>query len=472
LAFNSLEFGILFLAVFVLYYLPFLQRYQVGILIASSLLFYAIATGWQSLLLISSIGFNAFIACLILSAVHTKRQSICLALGIVFNLSLLSVFKYGALISNSVSFVAFGENPVWLAQLAVLPIGLSFYCFEGISLLVDSRKGLLNLTTDFKTLLLKTSLFISFFPHLISGPILRAAQFFPQISANKKIGNINWYFAFNTLVLGYFLKVVVADNLAGSTWLLRYPYFNSLEFTTSIVLLCAYSAQIFADFAGYSLIAIGLAALLGYSLPENFKAPYISTSLSEFWKRWHITLSSWLRDYLFIPLGGSRGTLPRACFNVFLVMALGGLWHGASWNFAFWGIVHGLGLVVEHLVSAMSRKCGFNKTLPTFARILLVFSFVTLAWLAFILKDPGQIVQFCQVSINGWGHQPNRMLILFCILYSMPVVALHLWAFWKERRPELWVYKSATARIAMLCLMLFLLIVNPGPQHEFIYFQF
>ncbi|MFN9911764.1 MAG: MBOAT family O-acyltransferase, partial [Pirellulaceae bacterium] len=219
-----------------------------------------------------------------------------------------------------------------------------FYTFHGISLLVDVFRGR-NLETfeRDKSLyrhLADTLLYLVFFPQLIAGPIIKAKEFYPQVTL-KSIRQVDYQGSVRLLILGLFLKTVVADNLSEQTFWIAYPYFLGKSSADLLLLLYGYSAQIFADFAGYSLIAIGLARLLGYQLPDNFHFPYLASSIGEFWRRWHISLSSWLCDYLYIPLGGNQKGAVRTYFNLIIVMFLGGLWHGAAWSFAIWGLWHG-----------------------------------------------------------------------------------------------------------------------------------
>ena len=236
-----------------------------------------------------------------------------------------------------------------------------------------------------------TALFKSFFPYLVAGPIVKAHEFYPQIEA-KNLQDIAWETAFRCLVVGYFLKMVVADNLKDATFWIEYPHFLRHSSVGLLALLFGFSMQIFADFAGYSLIAIGLGHLFGYNLPTNFNFPYLSRSFSEFWKRWHISLSTWLRDYLYFPLGGNRKGKIRTYLNLFIVMFLGGLWHGASWKYAVWGSFHGLALAVERL---FRNKINLPRHwVLDSLRVLVVFSFVTFAWLLFRLPTLKQVYDY------------------------------------------------------------------------------
>jgi alginate O-acetyltransferase complex protein AlgI len=259
--------------------------------------------------------------------------------GVVLNLLVLGFFKYAGLFALSFSeWFGVGIRPGHWLVLLPLPIGISFYTFQGISLVVDVyRYGHeknravfgMNHCRSFWEHYFKTVFFVCFFPQLVAGPIVKAHDFFPQI-AYKRRSELRLEPALRYLILGYFLKIGVADNLQAQTFWIAYPYFLKFSSVELLALLFGFSMQIFADFAGYSLIAIGTARLFGYRLPANFNFPYIARSFSEFWRRWHISLSSWQKECLYFALGGRRRSSGRTYSNLFLVMFLGGLWHGAA----------------------------------------------------------------------------------------------------------------------------------------------
>ena len=491
--FNSVTFVIFVCATFILYYLPLFRRHQVLTLVGCSFIFYAWNFPILLLLLVSSIAINALSSYRVAYG-PANRRLLWATLGVVSNLAILSFFKYGRLLAQTFHLPMHGAA-ISIASIP-LPIGISFYTFEGISLLVDvlrtSRLSNFNdpatnalaLPTSFAEHFSKTALFIAFFPHLASGPILKARNFYPQIN-QKHLKDIPWFMVFRILTLGYFLKMVVADNLKDYTFWIDYPYFLSHNTVTLIVLLFGFSMQIFADFAGYSLIAIGIAQLFGYLLPDNFNFPYISRSLTEFWRRWHISLSTWLRDYLYFPLGGNRKGRARTYLNLMIVMFLGGLWHGAAWSFAVWGAYHGAGLMGERMLrSALRRpenpdgpwKSGLSGTLKELLKATLVFGFVTLGWLLFKLTNFHQAVEYVRaIPLNR--HIPiNPMLILPVLIYSIPVLLYH-WRYvvkhklhWASRLQM--VQDRVLASPIPYAVMLALIIVNSGSSNAFIYFQF
>ena len=286
---------------------------------------------------------------------------------------------------------------------------------------------------------------------------------------------MNFEYAFRCIVTGYFLKMVVADNLSSHTSWIAFPVYKSLSTVTGMTLLFGYSMQIFADFAGYSLIGIGLATLFGYDLPQNFNFPYISRSLSEFWRRWHISLSTWLRDYLYFPLGGNKKGPRRTYINLALVMVLGGLWHGAAWSYAVWGAYHGLGLAVERFFTR--EESAAPGILASVVRAGLVFTFVTLGWLLFKLPDFHEALEFLSFMKANLHMKNDLSMIAPVLLFSIPVVVYHLTNMdWLRERRQLWIQSNnrpyRNLVVAIYSLMIMSLVLNYGNSSLFIYFQF
>jgi alginate O-acetyltransferase complex protein AlgI len=309
-------------------------------------------------------------------------------------------------------------------------------------------------------------LFISFFPHLVAGPILKAHDFLPQIGV-KKFNDIQWTYVFKKLIIGYFLKMVVADNLKDFTYWISYPYFQSKSTITLITMLFGYSAQIFADFAGYSLIAIGLSKLFGYQFLNNFSFPYISTSFKDFWKRWHISLSSFLMEYLYFPLGGNKKGKMRTYLNLMITMVLGGLWHGAAISYAVWGAFHGLALAIERFLSNyITIKTGM---VVRILQRVFVFFFITLAWLLFKLPEFNDVVNYFKSMGSNFWMADSYDIIAYVLLYSSPVFLYHLAYLVRNKSYFQVVRKNEYLPYA---IMLFLIIANSGSSGTFIYFQF
>lgn len=370
--FNSFIFIILLVSTFLLYYTPQLKKSQLLILIVSSLVFYSYDQFEFVLLLLLSAGINILTSYYVVYGNIKNKKALALT-GVIANLCILAFFKYSPLISTT--FLNPKDSIGNFLLHIPLPIGISFFTFEGISLVIDvwKEKYIENKRIVNSSLIKHaqhTLFFISFFPHLIAGPILKAHDYFPQIG-QKYFKDIQWESAFKNLITGYFLKMVVADNLKDFTFWMTYPYMEKFSSLTLVSMLFGYSIQIFADFAGYSLIAIGLAKLFGYEFNINFNFPYIATSFKEFWKRWHISLSTFLMEYLYFSLGGNRKGKTRTYVNLIITMTLGGLWHGAAWSYAAWGLAHGLILAIERFFT--NNKPDSSTMLVTLFKGILVF---------------------------------------------------------------------------------------------------
>ena len=453
-----------------LYYMPgllFLQRF---VLVGSSLVFYAANQPILLLLLIGSITVNIVASRLVYSGRPAWRTAYA-ALGVIANLGGLAFFKYSPLIGRTLFN---GQGSLGEFLIAVpLPIGISFFSFEGITLLVDTlrvqkhRADYALPQASFSTHAINTSLFIVFFPHLVAGPILKAHDFVPQIKP-KFFKDVDWVYCFRHLVTGYFLKMVVADNLQDLTFWIAYPYFQAKSSVDLGIMLYGYSMQIFADFAGYSLIAIGTAGLFGYLLPQNFNFPYISRSIAEFWQRWHISLSSFLKEYLYFPLGGNKNGQVRTYVNLMAVMLLGGLWHGAAWSYMVWGGAHGLALATERFVTDRIRLPD-RGSWGVF-RILLVFLFVTYAWLLFKLPEFEHVIAYTRSFWTNRGLRMDSRLTMMVFLYSLPVIGYHLHHLKRQRLSRV-IPSSAAAPLAY-GIMLLLILTNSGSPGAFVYFQF
>ncbi|MDZ4120975.1 MAG: MBOAT family O-acyltransferase, partial [Candidatus Cloacimonadaceae bacterium] len=292
---------------------------------------------------------------------------------LLWNLGSLGYFKYTNFILNTINQVAGGNLPM---MDIFLPVGISFFTFQTMSYTLDIYFGKLKPLKSF----FDFCFFVSFFPQLVAGPIVRASYFLPQIHKKLVLDRDIMAKALVLIFSGLIKKGVIADYISVNfvDRVFDNPgLFSGLE---NLIAVYGYGLQIYCDFSGYSDIAIGLAALLGFSLPQNFNSPYIASSVTEFWHRWHISLSTWLRDYLYIPLGGNRRGKPRQYVNLMITMVLGGLWHGASWNFVFWGFLHGMGLAFDKVwLSLKISQVRFMKILGT----VLTFQFVSFCWIFF-----------------------------------------------------------------------------------------
>ncbi len=466
--FNSLAFLILLIITMVVYYTPKSAKYQVSVLIFASLVFYS----WHDIalvaLLLSSAGIN-IVSSFLIGNNMAKNRKVVAWIGVSSNLLVLGFFKYAGLIS--ITLLKTGSISDFLLTIP-LPIGISFFTFQGISLLVDvyNEKHFQNdqiISGSFIEHARNTLFFIAFFPQLVAGPIVKAHEFLPQIG-NKKFNEINWVRCFKEIVLGYFLKMVVADNLKDFTFWISFPYFQGKDTVSLITMLFGYSCQIYADFAGYSLIAIGVARLFGYNLKVNFNYPYIASSFKDFWKRWHISLSSWLMEYLYFPLGGNRKGKTRTYINLMITMILGGLWHGAAWSYAVWGAFHGIALAIERLL--MNNFRLKETWLIKYIKMFFVFTMVTLAWLLFKLPEFSHVVEYMNTLFINTNLRVDVQLVVRILLYSSPVILHHLYYLYKRNHAES--HRLSKYEYFLYGIMIFLIITNSGIPGAFIYFQF
>jgi alginate O-acetyltransferase complex protein AlgI len=472
--FNSFPFFVLLLITFLVYYLPigFFRKdnTQLLVLIVASIVFYGYFRPSLLILLAFSGAVNV-VTSYYVSYGDPKYRFMLACTGVGINLAVLAFFKYSPLIAATFFDTSEGIGAYLLT--IPLPIGISFFTFEGISLVVDTYKGhkdekFKNLVHEsFATHIRNSFFFIVFFPHLVSGPILKAHDFIPQIG-QKFFKDINWNNCFRLLVTGYFLKLVVADNLNDFTSSLIYPGFMTFSSFDLISMLLGYSFQIFADFAGYSLIALGLAALFGYRLMQNFNFPYISVSFSEFWRRWHISLSTFLKEYLYFPLGGNRKGKLRTYLNLFITMVLGGLWHGAAWSYAIWGGFHGLMLALERLFNDRFEFTIKKNSLFYYLKMLFIFSAVSLAWLLFKLPNFSQVISYLSACFNNTGLVSNYISVFLIFLYALPVVLYHMFYLIRQSKP----FFLKKLEFVFYGMMIFLIITNSGTAGTFIYFQF
>jgi alginate O-acetyltransferase complex protein AlgI len=454
MTFTSWQFGIFGAIVFGAYYLPPLRTLQIQLLVIASLFFYGY--GQPELLPLLAVAVFGTYLFLILAL---RNRQLWLPVGIAFNLALLAFFKYKFLFVETAGPGLTGVTPIDFLLKLPLPIGISFFVFHNISLLVDltrQKSATPNLTSVF--------LYIIFFPQLVSGPITRAEMFMPQIKP-KYFGDIPFIEAAKWILTGFFFKLYVANNLNEMTSYMDFPLYETLQTQDRWLLVFLYSYQIYADFFGYSAIAIGLALLFGYRLPVNFNIPYTSASFSEFWTRWHISLSSWLRTYLYIPLGGNRHGAFRTYLNVMIVMGLGGLWHGAGLSYLTWGLLHGSLLAIER--PFLARLESIDSIVFRTARMSLVFVCVTMLWIFFKLPNFDHAISYLSgMFTSSTNPNPTKLFYNLALLYSLPVIIQHLVSRslfeQRLRGAEPYLYGSMAA----------LMYLEAGPETSFIYFQF
>ncbi len=441
-------------------------------LIVFSCVFY----GWWNpyyLILIFLSGFIDFFAGLGMDK-HPQYRKVFLGLSLTLNLGLLFTYKYlDFFISNANILVqALGAPPLPLAHL-VLPVGISFYTFQSLSYTIDIYRGELRPTKNF----LHFFAYLSMFPQLVAGPIVRASGFLDQLKKPLRVRTQDFWQGLRFISKGYFKKVVIADNLAPVvTEAFSTPtVYESSAYWWLIIVM--FSFQIYCDFSGYSDIAIGLARWCGYRFPQNFNHPYTALSLQHFWSRWHISLSTWFRDYVYIPLGGSRIGPIRTVFNLWITMLLSALWHGAAWTFVLWGALHALYLTIERLSGwpkLLRRLCGAGALLAC----LLTYLQVLIAWVFFRAENlqqgidiVGEMFSFSGISIQPILKFPNSEIILTALtLISLREIFIPLKRL--AGIPSWWRVCYYYAEPAMISLMLFSCVFFRGPGSVFIYFQF
>jgi D-alanyl-lipoteichoic acid acyltransferase DltB (MBOAT superfamily) len=467
--FPTMIFGIFFLIVFfVSWSLDRENGRRKGFLLLASWVFY----GWWDWrfvgLLIASAILNWLVAELIVRA-RTRRQSLWLvALGVTINLLILGFFKYfGFFVDQTAALLtALGFARDLPLMKVLLPVGISFFTFQGMSYVIDVHRGDCRPARS----LADVMLLMSFFPHLVAGPIVRASDLLPQFDQTPRLTRQMAAHGLLLIAWGLFKKTVIASELAAG--IVDPVFFDPSQFGTVDLLGAAYgyAVQIYCDFSAYSDMAIGLAALLGYRFPRNFDQPYRAASLQEFWRRWHISLSRWLRDYLYIPLGGSRGGVAQTCRNLLLTMLLGGLWHGASWTFVTWGGIHGIGLCWERIWSRV-RPASW-RPLPVWAGVAITFHIVTLAWILFRSESFPLALDYLQgfARVEAPVAQLTpflAVLILFGLaLHALPGRAIERVSGLAARLPS--PAMAATLAIAMLLVEA----MRPEGIAPFIYYQF
>lgn len=374
--FSSGTFWALFLVFMPLYGMVKNRKWQMMLFVSLfSIFFYYKSSGLYVLLLLGTSLFDWFLSRTISSdGCPPLVRKICVALSLSSSLGILACFKYADFFMWNVStLIGSNFSPMNL----VLPVGISFYTFQSISYVIDVYKGRIAPTRSW----LEYMFFLSFFPALVAGPIVRADYFLPQIHSSHKASKSEIYTGLWLIMLGVIKKAVVADYIAQYNDLIFNSPGSYSGFETVMGIL-GYSMQIYCDFSGYSDMAIGIALIMGFKLAKNFDFPYKSQNITEFWRRWHISLSSWLRDYVYIPLGGNRKGRARTYINSLITMLIGGLWHGAAWKFIFWGGMHGAGLTIHKASSPLLKRLPSHWTIQILSGIL-TFSFVCFLWVFF-----------------------------------------------------------------------------------------
>lgn len=422
LLFNN-GFFVFFLTAFILCYYFFRKNgiRRATVLAFFSLYFFYKASGSFVLLVLISSFFNYGISNLIFKVKKKQNKQLLLLLSVVFNLGILFYFKYTNFFIELVNnFSLLKINPLQI----LLPIGISFFTFENLSYCIDVYKG--EIQPEKK--IINYLLFLSFFPKLVMGPIVRAKDFIPQLKKPYFVSNNDFSKGFYLIVTGLIKKLIISDYITLN--LVNYVFdgpnlHNGFE---CLIALYGFAIVIYCDFSGYSDVAIGISKWLGITIPANFLSPYQSKSISEFWRRWHISLSSWLRDYLYFPMGGNKKGKLRTNINLFLTMLLGGFWHGASWNFLIWGMLHGFGLIINKIWTSHFEKI---KIIPdfisTFIYKIITFNFVCFCWIFFKTPDLDTALVFIhQICYQFSFEGANEFIVNYKYVIFMIIIGFSL----------------------------------------------
>jgi alginate O-acetyltransferase complex protein AlgI len=476
MVFNSLTFLVFFAAIVAAHHLPFLswRAKKVNLLIASYV-FYAAWNPPFILLLWASTVVDWFIARGIWASRDKSRavRRSWLVISVAVNIGFIGFFKYGEFLLQNWQALMQAVGVTWVAPewSIVLPVGISFYTFVTLSYTLDVYLGRSKPIGSF----LDYALFVTFFPHLVAGPIVRPTQLVPQFYAPKQATRDSMLWGLGLIVLGLFEKVVLADGGLANAADKVFAAEGAVGFVDAWLGTLAFSGQIFCDFAGYSTIAIGTALCLGFALPENFRMPYAAIGFSDFWRRWHISLSTWLRDYLYIPLGGSRGTEARTYVNLMLTMLLGGLWHGASWTFVAWGGLHGLYLAVERWLRARTGVAGDPASAwSRLALALVTYALVNVTWVFFRAEDFAGAARIL-AGMAGLAEGTAPILPTTFAAKVVVIVTGIVATQWLMRNRSL---EAVVARMPwwvtglVTATMLFAVTITQGSGQAFIYFQF
>ena len=471
MVFNSLLFFLFLAVVLAIHRLPLSWKLKKVNLICISYFFYATWYPPYVLLLWGCTVVDWFIAKALAAAEGNLKRRILLGASLVTNLGILVFFKYTPLFARTINLLLpkLGIHASLDYPNVLLPIGISFFVFMSLSYTID----IYHRKTEPCKSFIDYALFITFFPHLVSGPIVRAAEFLPQCLKPVKANFAQFSWGGALLLSGLFEKIVIADYFMSPC---SDKLFNSTEIPDMMsawIGTMAFSIQILADFSGYTMCAIGIALMLGFEFPDNFRYPYGAVGFSDFWRRWHISLSSWLRDYLYIPLGGNRHGWLRTNINLFATMLLGGLWHGASWNFLIWGGLHGLYLVSERLINKAFPNAFEHKGFRPF-KAALTYLAVCVAWVFFRSVSTKRSLTIVKSMLNLHSHDSHRLYLDMepCILILIAAFLGLQWLMREKSYEEVAEKTPVWLRTAAIACMIVLIILSPGANHAFIYFQF
>lgn len=471
LFFNSIPFFIFFLCACIAYY-SCSAKHRWSVLLLSSLAYYSLLDINGVIILTISTTVDYFISIKLSSSDRKKTLVVC---SVLMNISVLFIYKYFNMFADVFSFFQTTATQTWSSPTKnlIAPLGISFFTFKKISYIVDVAKGVISAEKHYGRFLL----YVTFFLQIVAGPIERAKTFLPQIKKTITYEYSNVIVGFFLMLCGLAMKVVIADRIALYT---NVVFENVFQYQGPTFALAAYvySIQLYTDFAGYSLVAIGCGRMLGLNIPINFNLPYFSTSISEFWRRWHITLSLCFRDYLYIPLGGNRVPLAVQCRNIMIVFLLCGLWHGANWTFVLWGGLHGAYLTAERVLGLLAKRYNsldrFSSTIPTWLKIFCTFHLVTFAWIFFRANNVHDALYFVSHLFQGW---PKLFIDTNVFGYSSIGICIFLIFEYLQFKSGLSIKKAMSLswpiRWAVMYFLIFSIILcGVDADNSFIYVQF
>lgn len=476
MVFNSYTFIVFFIIILILHNLPFTWKAKKINLLLASYIFYAAWNPPFILLLWLSTVIDFYVGRALYTQQNVTKKRLLLIVSLIGNLGMLCFFKYGTFLlenfTHLINLLGADFHPA--KPNIILPAGISFYTFTTLCYTIDMYK---KESKPVKSLL-DFSLFVTFFPHLVAGPIVRPPQLVPQFETERKATKKQLYDGLLLLSLGLFMKVVLADSMLAGPANDMFGARSAVTAVDAWTGVLAFCGQIFFDFAGYSTCAIGVALCLGFILPQNFNYPYAAIGFSDFWRRWHITLSAWLRDYLYIPLGGNRKGNVRTYVNLMLTMLIGGLWHGANWTFVVWGGLHGFYLWIEKFIDDKTGRIkamvsSHKKTVAGFLYALFTFFLINITWVFFranTFTKAGDILQ------SMFGMQKGEPLLTTLAIIKVAVIIPFMLLFhWIMRNSKVLdaAYQIPWWLLGTIWAVLLLMLVwSQESSSSFIYFQF
>jgi alginate O-acetyltransferase complex protein AlgI len=482
LLFNSLEFFLFLPVIFLLYWFVFSKSIKLqNLLVLSASYFFYGWWSWKFLCLLALSTLLDYLFGFWVSSTDKTKAKFFLWLSIINNLGILGIFKYFDFFSlqfaEGFEWLGWHTNPILLN--VALPIGISFYTFHGMSYVFDIYRKKQKPVSDF----VDYAVFVSFFPLLVAGPIERANHLLPQVQKSRFFNYTQAVEGCRLILWGLFKKIVIADSLAGIVDNI-FDHYTDYSGASLVLGAIAFSFQIYGDFSGYSDIALGTAKLFGFELLSNFKFPYFSRDIAEFWRRWHISLSSWFKDYLYIPLGGSKEGKLKAVRNTFIIFLVSGFWHGANWNFVAWGFIHACGFLPLLLMNRNRKHItdvvAENKLLPSIKelwQIVTTFVFVTLAWIFFRADNINHAFSYIKslvFKLLNFNSKFNLKVIQINSFFYIIIFILIDWILRKNERKLIFPQKIEL-RLFIYILFTFLIIIhvsNKKSTDTFIYFQF